>query len=227
MDKPNHVVCVFCGSSFGNESEYSTKASELGSAISKEGWGLVYGGGTTGLMGEVAKACASSGSYVHGIIPQALVSRERKEDPEELNEKLRDSVDNHKGLTPIPDATQYGKTTIVADMHTRKRLMSSEADAFIALPGGYGTLEELMEVVTWSQLGIHKMPIILFNVNGFYDDLVRFVKNAIEKGFISQKNGDIIVVANTVEEVVKSIQDYKVPEGRYNLDWDSELKESS
>lgn len=214
------VVCVFCGSSFGNDADFTTSSTSLGEALASKNWGLVYGGGTTGLMGAVAKGCSTNGGYVHGIIPDALVSKERAdEDVDAFNDKLKQSVDNHQGVTPL--SNEYGKTTIVPDMHTRKRMMGLEADAFIALPGGYGTLEEIMEVITWSQLGIHNKPIIFYNMNGFYDGLLTFIRSAIDSGFISEKNGDIIKVGTTVEEVLTLIEEYQVPEGRYNLKWES------
>lgn len=210
------TVCVFCGSSFGTSDSFSSFATELGKLMASKNWGLVYGGGSTGLMGAVARAVSNNDGYVHGIIPESLVSKERKSSTQ-LNEELKASVDNHNGVTPIDE---FGKTTVVKDMHTRKKLMGQEADAFIALPGGYGTLEEIMEVITWSQLGIHGKPIIFANVDGFYDDLLAFVKGAIEKGFISVKNGDIFKVATTPEGVLELIENYQVPDGRFNLKWE-------
>ncbi|WLF78326.1 hypothetical protein PVL30_002060 [Lodderomyces elongisporus] len=231
---PTTTVCVFCGSSFGNKAVYADAAAQLGEKLASKNWGLVYGGGSTGLMGAVASGCASNGGYVHGIIPEALISRERKEEAintdrgingssseDELNAKLKESIDNHDGSTPIPDSKKYGKTTLVKDMHTRKRLMAQEANAFIALPGGYGTLEELMEVVTWQQLNIHNKPIVIFNMGGFYDSFLTFIQEAIKNEFVSKKNGEIIKVANTVDEVVDAIENYVVPEGRFNLKWDT------
>ncbi|CCG22031.1 hypothetical protein CORT_0B03220 [Candida orthopsilosis Co 90-125] len=241
MTQEVKTVCVFCGSSFGNKPQYAEEAAKLGTELAKRSWGLVYGGGSTGLMGAVARGCATNGGYVHGIIPEALISRERvveEEHPntetngdsngtkeakaeEAFNAKLKESINNHDGSTPIPDSKEYGKTTLVKDMHTRKRLMGQEASAFIALPGGYGTLEELMEVVTWQQLNIHNKPIVIFNINGFYDNFLQFIKDSIGNEFVSVKNGDIIKVANTVEEVLLAIENYKVPEGRFNLNWES------
>lgn len=222
MTNPVKTVCVFCGSSFGSKPAFAEEASELGKQLAEKNWGLVYGGGSTGIMGAVARGCATNGGYVHGIIPEALISRERTEaNSDSLNQKIKESIDNHTGLTPIPDSKEYGKTTLVKDMHTRKRLMGEEADAFIALPGGYGTLEELMEVVTWFQLNIHNKPIIVFNLNGFYDNFLKFIADAIDHQFVSEKNGDIIKVANTVDEVFEAIEKFKVPEGRYNLNWES------
>lgn len=217
--QPTKKICVFCGSSFGKDPNFSKSASTLGELLSKRGCGLVYGGGTTGLMGKVAKAVASTGGYVHGIIPEALVSKERKstEEIDAMNSEIASSIENHKGETPLDDS--YGKTTIVTDMHTRKRMMAQEADGFVAMPGGFGTLEEVMEVTTWSQLGIHSKPIVLFNIDGFYDGLIEFIENCVEKGFISPENGKILAVATTPEEVIDKLTGYEVPEGRFNLSW--------
>ncbi|CUM65454.1 uncharacterized protein PRCAT00003093001 [Priceomyces carsonii] len=213
-------VCVFCGSSFGSKDIYANSATELGKKLADRNWGLVYGGGSTGVMGAVARGCATNGGYVHGIIPEALIARERT-DEETLNDKLKESIDNHDGSTPIPDSNEYGKTTLVKDMHTRKRLMGQESDAFVALPGGYGTMEELMEVVTWFQLNIHNKPIVLFNIDGFYDSFLKFIQESIDNEFVSVKNGDIIKVAHTVDEVFEAIENFKIPEGRFNLNWSS------
>ncbi|CAK9437951.1 uncharacterized protein LODBEIA_P23290 [Lodderomyces beijingensis] len=231
MMTQEQTVCVFCGSSFGQNPVFAQAAGELGGKLALKQWGLVYGGGSTGLMGAVASGCATKGGYVHGIIPEALISRERKEDvcaaerstgvEDELNEKLKQSIDNHDGSTPIPDSEKYGKTTLVKDMHTRKRLMAQEASAFVALPGGYGTLEELMEVVTWQQLNIHNKPIVIFNINGFFDNFLKFIQDAIASEFVSKKNGEIIKVATTVDGVIEAIEEYEVPEGRFNLKWET------
>lgn len=220
MTKPARTICVFCGSSFGKDSSFADNATKLGNLIAEKNWGLVYGGGSTGLMGAVARGCATKGGYVHGIIPEALISRERTTD-NEFNENLKKGIDNHDGSTPIPDSKEYGKTTLVKDMHTRKRLMGEEADAFVALPGGYGTMEELMEVVTWHQLNIHNKPIVVYNLNGFYDSFLVWVKDAIGAQFVSEKNGEIIRVATSAEEVMSAIEEYEVPEGRFNLRWDT------
>ncbi|AAS52510.1 AEL175Cp [Eremothecium gossypii ATCC 10895] len=212
------AVCVYCGSSFGNSAKYADAARSLGELFHQLQWKLVYGGGTTGLMGTVARATMGPDcdGYVHGIIPNALVAKER-DDKADHNALLHASVDNHTGVTPISE--EYGATTIVPDMHTRKAMMARESDAFVALPGGYGTLEEVMECITWSQLGIHQKPIILFNIDGFYDSLLAFVDRAIADGFISRKNGDILEVATSPEEVVRKIENYHVPDGRFNLRW--------
>lgn len=218
--KPAKTVCVFCGLSFGKDSSFAENATKLGKLLAEKNWGLVYGGGSTGIMGAVARGCATNGGYVHGIIPEALISRERTTDLE-FNEKLKQGIDNHDGSTPIPDSKEYGKTTLVKDMHTRKRMMAQESDAVVALPGGYGTMEELMEMVTWHQLNIHNKPIVVFNLNGFYDSFLAWVKDAIDLQFVSEKNGEIIRVADTPEAVLKAIEEYEVPEGRFQLKWDT------
>ncbi|ODV82936.1 hypothetical protein CANARDRAFT_30409 [[Candida] arabinofermentans NRRL YB-2248] len=217
------TVCVFCGSSYGSKPAYTAAATELGELLAKKNYGLVYGGGTTGLMGTVAKAVSSNGGYVHGIIPSALVTKERADESkiEEINKEVMQGVSNHKGTTFI--AENYGKTTIVSDMHTRKKMMGQEADGgFVAMPGGYGTLEEVMEVTTWSQLGIHQKPIILFNIDGFYDKFITFLEEVVFNGFISETHKDIVHIATTAEEVIEKLEMYVAPEGRFNLDWSSQ-----
>jgi uncharacterized protein (TIGR00730 family) len=193
------TVCVFCGSSTGSE-EYRIAANRLGELLVQEDWGLVYGGGTTGLMGEVAKSVAGLGGRVLGIIPKALIFKEQS------------------GSTP--DEATYGKTQIVGDMHTRKRLMGQQSDAFVALPGGYGTAEELFEVITWNQLGIHSNPIIILNIGGFYDGLIGWIDRAVEEKFISSGNKTIVVAVQTPEEAIEAIKSYKVAPGRWKLNWD-------
>lgn len=220
MTQPVKKACVFCGSSFGKDESYAEQAFELGKKMAERNWGLVYGGGSTGLMGSVARGCATNGGYVHGIIPDALITRERVDD-KELNAKLKEGIDNHDGSTPIPDSKEYGKTTLVKDMHTRKRLMGEESDFFVALPGGYGTLEELMEVTTWFQLNIHKKPIVIFNMNGFYDNFLKFISDCISSEFVSVKNGDILKVANSIDEVFAAIDSFQQPDGVFNLKWES------
>lgn len=153
-------------------------------------------------MGIVAKSTFANGGPVKGIIPRALIEKEQGAE--------------------TPDPTQFGETVIVEDMHTRKRLMGQASQAFVALPGGYGTAEELFEVITWNQLGIHDRPIVVFNINGFYDGLVKWVDEAVESGFISKDNRKIIVEAKTAEETIRLIKEYQVPEGRFNLNWDNQ-----
>lgn len=212
-------VCVYCGSSSGTNKVFTESANELGQLFHKHGWKLVYGGGTTGLMGTVARATMGPlvDGKVHGIIPDALVSKERYS----ADKKIEiNKIEEHSGTTPI--SSEYGETTIVPDMHTRKRLMAKLSDAFVAMPGGYGTMEEIMECITWSQLGIHNKPIVLFNIDGFYDKLLAFISESINNGFISKKNGEILRIATTAQEVIDSIINYVPPEGRFNLEWEDE-----
>ncbi|KAI5838767.1 hypothetical protein DFP73DRAFT_599376 [Morchella snyderi] len=192
-------VCVFCGANAGTSPSYTTAATALATTMHANNWSLVYGGGTVGLMGTVSRTLRSLGGNVHGIVPQALVAFEQG------------------GVTP--DETEYGKTTVVNDMHTRKSMMGKLSNAFVALPGGFGTMEELFEVVTWNQLGIHACPIVLFNVDGFYDGLLAWVRSAVEAGFIKPGAQGIIVEAKTAEEVADRIRDYAPASGRMNLNW--------
>jgi len=160
-------VCVFCGSSTGHPPEYRAAAEQLASEIVRRRIGLVFGGGCIGLMGIVADATLARGGHVTGVIPSALVARELA----------------HRGL---PDLR------IVSSMHERKALMADLSDAFIALPGGFGTFEEFCEVVTWTQLGLHGKPCGLLNVGGFYDPLLALFDRAVADGFIKAQNRGIV-----------------------------------
>jgi uncharacterized protein (TIGR00730 family) len=170
-------------------------------------------------MGEVARTLVSlSGpSSVHGIIPRSLLSLERH----------ASSAPSSSAEHSI-DASIYGHTTIVEDMHTRKRLMASEVIAggpgggFVALSGGYGTFEELMEVTTWNQLGIHSMPVVVYNVDGYWTGLIEWVKNAVGSGFISPGNAGILSEATSAEEVVRCLGEYVNAPGRFNLSWEEQ-----
>lgn len=150
-------------------------------------------------MGALASTLVKLGGSVHGIIPTALVAFEQG--------------------GSVPPESEYGKTTEVPDMHTRKGMMGKEANAFVALPGGFGTMEELFEVVTWNQLGIHACPVVVLNIGGFYDGLLAWVKSAVEAGFIRGDAQGILVEAKTPEEVAVRIREYKVAAGRMDLDW--------
>jgi uncharacterized protein (TIGR00730 family) len=152
------AVCVYCGSSFGTDPAYLEATQTLARTFAKQGIRAVYGGASVGLMGALADATLEAGGEVVGVIPQQLVDREIA----------------HKGLTELH---------IVSTMHERKALMAQLSDAFVALPGGIGTLEELIEVFTWSQLGLHTKPLGVLNVNGYYDGLAAFLDHAVEQGF--------------------------------------------
>jgi uncharacterized protein (TIGR00730 family) len=152
-------ICVYCGSRQGALPAYADAARAFGTLIGRAGHGLVYGGGNVGLMGAVADAVLAAGGPVIGVIPEALVQREV----------------GHQGLS---------EQHVVPDMHVRKRMMAERADAFVALPGGIGTLEELYEVWTWRQLGYHDKPVGLLNVRGFYDALLTFMDHTVAEGFL-------------------------------------------
>ncbi|KAG0488862.1 hypothetical protein HPP92_007673 [Vanilla planifolia] len=176
-------ICVFCGSSSGKKESYREAAVELGKEMVSRGIDLVYGGGSVGLMGLVSHAVHDGGRHVLGVIPKSLMPREITGDP-------------------------VGEVRAVSDMHQRKAEMARQADAFIALPGGYGTLEELLEVITWAQLGIHRKPVGLLNVDGYYNSLLTFIDMAVAEEFISEKSRCIIVSAPTAKELVRKLEDY-------------------
>ncbi|KAL6207019.1 hypothetical protein ACLB2K_024264 [Fragaria x ananassa] len=176
-------ICVFCGSSLGKKSSYQDAAIELGEELVSKDIDLVYGGGSIGLMGLISQAVHDGGRHVLGVIPKTLM-------PKELT-----------GET-------VGEVKEVRDMHSRKAEMAKHSDAFIALPGGYGTLEELLEVIAWAQLGIHDKPVGLLNVDGYYDSLLLFIDMAVGEGFISPDARHIIVSAPTAKELVKKMEEY-------------------
>lgn len=176
-------VCVFCGSNSGFRKVFSDAAIELGTELVRRKIDLVYGGGSVGLMGLISKKVFDGGCHVLGIIPKALM-------PLEIS-----------GET-------VGEVRTVSDMHERKAAMAQESDAFIALPGGYGTMEELMEMITWAQLGIHKKPVGLLNVDGYYNCLLALFDNGVEEGFIKPAARHIIVAAPTPDELLMKMEQY-------------------
>jgi len=180
-------ICVFCGSSAGRREVYIEQARVLGRAMAAEGIGLIYGAGGIGLMGAVADAVIEAGGEVMGIIPYALASKERAHPQAEMR--------------------------VVNTMHERKALMAELSDAFIALPGGFGTFEELMEIITWGQLGIHQKPIGVLNTSGYYDPLLEMIDRAMEEGFILPRYRRLIVVASEVEELLDQLFRYEPLEG--------------
>ncbi|KXS95617.1 hypothetical protein AC578_10380 [Pseudocercospora eumusae] len=218
------VVCVFCGTSAGNSPAHLDAARSLAQVFHKNGVKLVFGGGTSGLMGQVAGELVklSGPEAAHGVIPKALMAFERKYTNDE------DSAEKGLEEQRKMDENKFGRTSVVQDMHTRKQMMVDEVLAggagsgFVALSGGYGTLEELMEIVTWNQLGIHDKPVVLFNVEGYWDGLLQWVKKAVRVGFVAKGNSSIMSQAHSADEVLKRLRDYESAEGRLQLQWDEE-----
>jgi uncharacterized protein (TIGR00730 family) len=166
-------VCVFCGSAAGANPAYAGAARELGRGLAARGLGLVYGGGRVGLMGEVATAALAAGGEVLGVIPHALA---------------------HKEIA----LTECTELVVVDTMHARKALMADRSDAFVALPGGFGTCDELFEILTWAQLGIHSKPVALLNVNGFFTPLLAWLDRVVSEGLLKPKHRELVLVADAV-----------------------------
>lgn len=176
------TVCIFCASAMGQREEYRQDAQRLGSTLAARGVAIVYGGATVGLMGVVADSALQHGGKCIGVIPQVLVDKEI----------------THERLS---------ETHIVDTMHTRKALMGEKADAFLILPGGYGTLEELFEVLTWQTLRLHAKPIVLLNTAGFYDRLLHFLDYCVQEGVLKQGARSKLMVAATVDEALRALDD--------------------
>lgn len=177
-------IAVFCGSSMGISAVYRQAASDFGALLAREGIGLVYGGGAIGLMGAVADGAMAAGGDVIGVIPTALDKREVA----------------HRGLTEL---------RVVASMHERKALMAELSDGFVALPGGIGTLEELFEVWTWSQLGIHPKPCALLDVNGFYSGLVAFLDHIVHEGFLKPIHRNALMVETSPQTLLSRFRSHQ------------------
>lgn len=173
-------VCVYCGSSPGFRPEYADAARALGQAMAQRGLALVYGGGKVGLMGIVADSVMAHGGVAIGIIPDALMQKEV----------------GHRGLTELH---------VVRNMHERKQMMADRADAFIAMPGGVGTFEELFETFTWAQLGYHDKPVGLLNVTRFYDGLLSFLNHAVGEGFLKQVHADMLHVSSSPSDMLDKL----------------------
>tara|TARA_R110000782_G_scaffold247564_3_gene334366 strand:- start:930 stop:1469 length:540 start_codon:yes stop_codon:yes gene_type:complete len=176
-------ICVYCGSSSGRRPEYSYAARSLAKALTSRGIGLVYGGASVGIMGEIADAVLASGGEVIGVIPQALADKEVA----------------HEGLTGLK---------VVGSMHERKQVMMDLSDGFIALPGGLGTQEELFEVLTWAQLGLHTKPCGLLNVEGYYDKLCAFLNHAVGEQFVKTHHREMLLVENSPEKLLTLMETY-------------------
>lgn len=179
-------VTVFCGSSSGYDVMYQKAAEELGKKLAEERIKLVYGGAKVGLMGAVADAVLGAGGEVIGVLPEFLRSKEIA----------------HEGLTDL---------ILVQSMHERKTKMHQLSDGVIALPGGFGTLEELFEMLTWAQLGLHKNPIGLLNVDGYYDSLIDLVQSMVDKGFLKIVNQKMLLSSNNAAELLQTMRSYVAP----------------
>jgi uncharacterized protein (TIGR00730 family) len=184
-------VAVFCASADGNHPTYKAAAEELGRALANCNIGLVYGGAKVGLMLAVAEAALAANGKVVGVIPEVLVGLEVA----------------HRGLTELH---------VTSTMHTRKALIGERADAFIALPGGFGTFEELFEVLAWHTLRLHAKPVVLLNINGFYNQLIGFLDHCVAEGMLKPKNREVLLVANTIEEALSRIGIAASPQNSFN-----------
>jgi len=179
-------ICIYAGSNPGNDPAYADAARDLATLLAEREIGIVYGGGKVGLMGVTADTALAAGGEVIGVMPQALIDREI----------------GHPGLTEL---------RVVDSMHERKALMAELADAFIALPGGIGTLEELIEVYTWSQLGIHDKACGVLNVRGYYDGLAAFLDHAVEAGFLRPQHRATLSVADSPSDLLDRLATYEPP----------------
>jgi uncharacterized protein (TIGR00730 family) len=177
-------ICVFCGSSSGSRPEYRAAAEEMGAELVRRNIGLVYGGTHVGLMGALADAVLAAGGEAVGVIPENLMAREV----------------GHKGLT---------KLHVVRSMHERKALMADLSDAFVALPGGFGTLEEFCEVVTWAQLGLHAKPCGILNVLGYYSPLLAMFDHAVQERFLKPENRALVLARDSVVELLRALDEWR------------------
>ncbi|MBX3518950.1 MAG: TIGR00730 family Rossman fold protein [Xanthobacteraceae bacterium] len=196
------TICVFCGSSPGRDGRFIDDAKAFGTLLGKEKIHLVFGGGGVGLMGTVARAARDAGSDVTGIIPRFLINRER------------------------PEAAHSTNTIVTEDMHERKHKMFEMADAFVALPGGIGTLEELIEQLTWIQLGQHQKPLLILNTEGFWDPLLKLLENFRDMGFVGQHAIDNLLVANKVEDILPTLANAAKPVSLWALREDQAVSEN-
>lgn len=179
-------ICVYCGSNPGKSAEFLASARTLAGELVQRDIGLVYGGASVGLMGEIADTVLAGGGEVIGVIPQALVDKEV----------------SHAGLTELK---------IVNSMHERKEIMADLSDGFIALPGGLGTIEEIFEVLTWAQLGLHQKPCALLNVKGYYNQLTQFLNHAAAEGFIADTHREMLLVGEHPHSLLEVMATYKAP----------------
>ncbi len=186
MQEKFHRVCVYCGSNRGASPAFSEAAAALGTMLAQRGIGLVYGGGNVGLMGVIADAALAAGGEVIGVIPCALMEKEL----------------GHRGVTSLE---------VVGSMHERKARMADLSGAFIAMPGGIGTLEELFETLTWLQLGFHHKPVGLLNIAGFYDELASFLDHMTRAGFMKPEHAACLIVDTSADELIRRMADFEPP----------------
>lgn len=179
-------VTVFCGSNMGSDKNFQSQATFVGKTLAKNQIEVVYGGAKVGLMGALADGALSEGGRVIGILPKFLSSKEIV----------------HDGLTEL---------IMVETMHKRKTMMNELCDGVIALPGGFGTLEELFEMTTWAQLGLHKKPIAILNTNGFYDALIVMIQSMVDNGFLKAENQKMILISDNIEDLLQKMKDYVAP----------------
>ncbi len=180
------LIALYCGSRFGNKPIYKDTAIDLAKGIAEHGFGIVYGGASIGLMGQVADTVTEHGGEVVGVIPEFMLDYEIA----------------HKQLTELH---------IVQSMHERKAMMADRASAFVALPGGFGTFEEILEVATWGQLNQHQKPMMLYNVNGFYNHLIAQLDHAVEEGFLPPQHRAKLIVCNNADQIYNAIKNLETP----------------
>ncbi len=191
-------IAVFCGSSSGYSDHIISKANKLGAFLATKNIELVYGGAKLGVMGAVANGALKNNGLVTGIIPEFLCFKEIV----------------HDGLTNLH---------VVQSMHERKTMMNHRADGFITLPGGFGTMEEFFEMLTWAQLGLHQKPVAIYNVDGFFDSLLAFLQEMVDKGFLKEENIKMLIVSDSMEDLLEKMKNYKAPKMDKWLDIDSKV----
>ncbi len=183
-------ICVFCGASAGHDPRHAGLARSVGAGLARRGIGLVYGGGRVGMMGALADAALEAGGEVVGVIPRGLVDRELA----------------HPGVTEL---------RVVETLHQRKAAMAELSDAFIALPGGLGTLEELAEILSWGQLDLHGKPSAVLDATGYFDALLEFLDRAVAEGFVPAAHRRLLIVARDLDEALERFERYEAPPGRW------------
>ena len=181
-------ISVFCGSSPGTDEDFEATARNLGRKLASENIGLVYGGAKVGLMGALANGALEASGTVTGVLPVFLKAKEIA----------------HDGLTEL---------ILVETLHERKTRMNELSDGVIALPGGFGTLEEYFEMLTWGQLGLHEKPMGILNINGYYDELIRFLDSMVQKGLLKESNREMILISDNIDDLLVKMRAYKAPQG--------------